>query len=706
MSRIYFRKSQTPKARRGSNILRGIETLEVRSLLATMPLPEWTSTVDCLENNLASWGEYRTSLPVVDDKGDNQPGADDPREAEIPLLHSKLGATKTLFLDFDGHVVDGTAWNGFNNGLPIHAPPYSINNSIFSFNTAEIENIKQIHARVAEDFLPFDVDVTTENPGEQHFLAGSQALRILISTDVDEPAMGGTGNIWFGGAGGVAFLNSWDWTDGSPVWVFENNLGNGNPKFVAEASSHEAGHGFGLEHDGTTLGIEYYPGHGISATGWAPIMGVGYNQVVTQWSRGEYLNANNAEDDIAIIASQLGNRADDHSNSKTAVATATELVENAGVLEGSGIIGQRTDVDVFRFAVPDEKQLQMQIDPARHGPNLDIFAEIYSSNGTLVASSNPTSSLFASFDLTLSAGTYTLAIDGAGLAGTPALGFTDYGSLGGYTIEATLSDIDPHPGPLFVSGTPVFDNSANPTFLTLSFNEPIDANSVDLLHDVSLFREGSDVTVLIESVSFPAPTQMQLNFLVPLGMVPGTLELRVGPNILDLSGLAMDQDRDGVPGESPADVFQFSFTTVTPLEGDFNSDQVVNAVDIDLLCQAIGNSGATSVFDLNQDQVLDTLDMDILIRDILLTEYGDANLDRFVDGTDFGIWNAHKFQVGGWANGDFSCDAIVDGSDFGIWNANKFTGGVAMRTQEFYMPTLESSLRSHGKSRLRVVQQT
>jgi T5SS/PEP-CTERM-associated repeat protein len=54
---------------------------------------------------------------------------------------------------------------------------------------------------------------------------------------------------------------------------------------------------------------------------------------------------------------------------------------------------------------------------------------------------------------------------------------------------------------------------------------------------------------------------------------------------------------------------------------------------------------------------------------------GDANGDGAVDGSDFGIWNAHKFTSStDWSRGDFNGDGITDGSDFNIWNANKFTG--------------------------------
>jgi hypothetical protein len=52
---------------------------------------------------------------------------------------------------------------------------------------------------------------------------------------------------------------------------------------------------------------------------------------------------------------------------------------------------------------------------------------------------------------------------------------------------------------------------------------------------------------------------------------------------------------------------------------------------------------------------------------------GDANLDRTVDGSDFGIWNANKFGQGTWEDGDFNYDNVVDGSDFNIWNQHKYT---------------------------------
>ncbi len=83
------------------------------------------------------------------------------------------------------------------------------------------------------------------------------------------------------------------------VLVFSDVLYDSS-KFIAEVVSHEAGHSFGLLHDGTSTN-PYYDGQGI----WAPIMGTGYSKTLTQWSKGEYFGANNKENDIALIEAMV-----------------------------------------------------------------------------------------------------------------------------------------------------------------------------------------------------------------------------------------------------------------------------------------------------------------------------------------------------------------------------------------------------------------
>ena len=100
-------------------------------------------------------------------------------------------------------------------------------------------------------------------------------------------------------------MNVFGASSDQPAFVFAGNLG-GSTGYVAEAASHEAGHTFGLFHDGTASS-SYSTGHGD----WAPIMGVGYGKAITQWSRGEYPSATNHQDDLAAIAALGGLAPDD-----------------------------------------------------------------------------------------------------------------------------------------------------------------------------------------------------------------------------------------------------------------------------------------------------------------------------------------------------------------------------------------------------------
>ncbi|MGL5035684.1 MAG: hypothetical protein ACRC6M_18010, partial [Microcystaceae cyanobacterium] len=79
------------------------------------------------------------------------------------LLHSNPSATKTIYLDFNGHILPaGSAWaNGYNGGNAINAPAWSLDADTTTFSDAERSIIQGIWQRVAEDFAPFDVNVTT-----------------------------------------------------------------------------------------------------------------------------------------------------------------------------------------------------------------------------------------------------------------------------------------------------------------------------------------------------------------------------------------------------------------------------------------------------------------------------------------------------------------------------------------------------------------
>ena len=369
--------------------------------------------------------------------GGTNPGGNPPFPySQTFALNSNPGASHTIYLDFDGHTTSGTAWNSnFNGGSNFTTPAYSTDQTA-AFSNSELANIQKIWQRVTEDFVPFDVNVTTEEPSNIGDLVRSGTgdtrwgVRVVI---------GGSSYDWYGaGAGGVAYVGSYNWNTDTPTYVFPDQLASGFEKYVAEAASHEAGHTLGLRHDGTQS-QGYYTGHGDGETGWAPIMGVGYYENLSQWSKGEYSGANRLEDDLAILTSQngFGYRADDNGNTSGSATAAT--IVSPSFVDGAGVIETNSDVDVFSFTT-GAGTVSVDVQEFEIGPNLDILAELYDSSGSLMVAANPADLLNAQLSTTVTAGTYYLHITGVGKGDPLGAGYTDYGSIGQYSFEATIVD--------------------------------------------------------------------------------------------------------------------------------------------------------------------------------------------------------------------------------------------------------------------------
>jgi hypothetical protein len=210
------------------------------------------------------------------------------------LLHSNPFATKTIYLDFSGHILPAnTGWtNSYNSGKAINAPAWSMDADKTTFSDAELTRIQAIWQRVAEDFAPFDVDVTTDFRGEDYLTRSSSSDQVYGMRALISPI-----SSYLGGAGGIAYINVFDDVGDSykPALIFPENLGSNNEKYLAEAISHEVGHTLGLNHDGNAT-QDYYSGHGSGATGWAPILGIAYDRSLSQWSKGEYSGASQPQD--------------------------------------------------------------------------------------------------------------------------------------------------------------------------------------------------------------------------------------------------------------------------------------------------------------------------------------------------------------------------------------------------------------------------
>ncbi|MCY3005919.1 MAG: cadherin domain-containing protein [Planctomycetota bacterium] len=401
-------------------------------------------------------------------------------------LHSRPSATKTIYLDFDGFTARGTPWNAGRGRDPIISPAYDLDGNGAAFTDRELQAIQTIWQQVTADYSSFDVNVTTEDPGEAALVntGGNDdrwGIRVVMTPD-DFPGPG---------SGGVAYIGSFRWgynqagaTD-TPCYVF-----NSVPEQATLAVSHEVGHSLGLSHDGTNAqnpfqqNAEYYGGHGgAGETSWGPIMGAPYDRNITSWDNGFYLGSNNGgsnanynsgPDDIAVIispANGFGMIQDEHGNDDTSATELTGPIDASDrvILSRFGLIERSNDLDYFQFQA-GSGTLDLSIDPyitqawtkgadgtfvstiesalfntnywpATQSTNLDVEAKLYDASGTLIATSNPNGMRAGFSGLQISAGIYYLSVDGVGFGSptnNPPDGYSDYGSIGQYLITGSM----------------------------------------------------------------------------------------------------------------------------------------------------------------------------------------------------------------------------------------------------------------------------
>jgi hypothetical protein len=452
--------SRTHRPSNGKRRL-GLESLEDRRMMAVLPALTSINTGD-----LPTLAPAPAPAPVV-----------------IPSLNSLQGAAKSIYLDFNGHFQ--TQWNRTD---PLIKQTYQ---EVFSQPAILSEaQIRKIWETVAEDFAPFNVNVTTVEPpsfannaavrvviaGENSasLITGLNSYRTIISNSfiVDTPTSSPPGY------SGYSSIGSFTSAEPNVVYVFAERIksmgsisAEGHSMTAAQVigntASHEAGHSFGLNHhagfDANGTESDYDVGTSLTT----PIMGENISGDRTLWS--QYTSGSTTVGHIGQLNTLLSIRPDDHGNSS--IAGPTQL--NVGywfqpkTATVKGVVGNFSDEDWFRFSTGggdfkfDVKTVEFA--------NLDAKLELYQSTTaglTLLATVDPPtlagkpfSGLGANLSKTLGAGTFFVAVKSHG----------GYGDMGNFTLTVSRNT-----GTSFGNvNTDVLDAQSGLTFSTTSSMTPV-----------------------------------------------------------------------------------------------------------------------------------------------------------------------------------------------------------------------------------------
>lgn len=335
--------------------------------------------------------------------------------SSVPVLNSLPGARASIYLDFIGDYE--ASWGSYG---AISTPAFDADGDPTSFSDSELTAIRNIWSDVAEDYSPFNINVTTAAPPS---FANGVAQKMVI---------GGSGS-WMGATyGGISYVGSFSNDMPNVSFVFSNNLGNGDARYTADAVSHEAGHAFGLNHQstysGSTLTQEYSTGPG---NGVAPLMGNSYSAGRSLWWHGTSdVSSSSYQDDMSVIAGAANGFGYRPESAGTTAATATPIGGEGGRVYASGVIRNGQDVN-FYSVVAGAGSASFTVNAAAGSNNLVPTLQLLDSTGTVMLASASTPSDGSSATITYTfaeAGSYRLVV----------WGNDAYGNAGQYSLSGTV----------------------------------------------------------------------------------------------------------------------------------------------------------------------------------------------------------------------------------------------------------------------------
>jgi autotransporter-associated beta strand protein len=267
---------------------------------------------------------------------------------------------------------------------------------------------------------------------------------------------------------------------------------------------------------------------------------------------------------------------------------------------------------------------------------------VVSSSNTYTGSTNISAGTFAANSSTGSAtGTGSVAISPAAiLVGSGSVSGTITVSSGGtlnVVAGASLGDVDVH-------GSVTVDGSASISSLTIEAGGEVQQVSTDTTF--------GDSVITIGSLRIAAASGSTNGGVLDLGNGDLIVTSTAASTIVSLLAAGYDGGLwDGAASSGPYPAAIISSTAA-------NDPYQIDTLGYLQIGTGTGEWNL-STFDGQSVSSGDTV--------VGLTYYGDANLDRVVNASDYTLLdNGYNMGLTGWSNGDFNYDGIVDGSDYDL----------------------------------------
>jgi hypothetical protein len=392
----------------------------------------------------------------------------------VPVLSSNPNAQMTVYLDFDGEDYGNQIVRVQRNpDLELERmsaiPAFTIDGTPGPDSPAEVRMIEEIFHRVAEDFRPFNVNVTTVQPPAgvlqiKVSVGGNGVVQYRVLTRVFDPTTGALIQIITGPPQTYRFtspvfaeLDAYRGNQINPVLVFPQQLTSAqqNGQTIARLISQGVGRQLGLQNR-TAVGT----------VNNGPIMAdLTANPIRDTWTNTFPQNDLNG----LTAPSGIQSRLDDFGDSIATAANAQVDLVSASFPNprqiASGIINHtpavpgadrdffRTVLDLTRTTGTAELSINVDgldlssrrfrdgtINPLlNRGSNLDVVVNLYSANGTLLASDNPSPEID---------GEILFEIPASSIPGNRLLVYyievtttSEFGSLGEYTVNCSLQEV-------------------------------------------------------------------------------------------------------------------------------------------------------------------------------------------------------------------------------------------------------------------------